>query len=197
MDELEGKKQLIAHVDPNRRGFVKQLIGAAFVPPLVATFAMDSLTAGEAAEPRLANACNVEDAGYVGPNAFQSHVFDSTNATRSNGVIGFLIEINPMEPRSLQAARILVGILLTPGSTYESGELYINGIPVVALPANGGFITSSEVQALCDFDELLQALAAGLVKVVIQILVHGAPFTLTGTVFPASPIVITLTPNTP
>lgn len=127
MDELEGKKRLVAHVEPNRRGFVKQLIGTAFVPPLVATFAMDSLTAGESAEPRLANACNVEDAGYVGPNAFQSHVFDSTNATRSNGVIGFLIEINPMEPRSLQAARILVGVLLTPGSTYESGELYING----------------------------------------------------------------------
>ena len=193
MDELEGKKRLVAHVDPNRRGFVKQILGAAFVPPLVATFAMDSLMADEVAEPRNANACQVEDPGYVGPNAFQSLVFDPTHGTRSNGVIGFLIEVSPMNPRSLASAKIIVGILLTPGSTYQSGQLEINGNPVCNLPATGGSITSQELQALCDFDELLQAMASGIVKVIIKILFHGEPYTLTGTVIPASPIIITLT----
>jgi hypothetical protein len=62
MDGQDIEKRLLDRVDPNRRSFVRQILGgAALVAPLVATSSIDSLIAPE--EARAANACAVGRGG--------------------------------------------------------------------------------------------------------------------------------------
>jgi hypothetical protein len=52
MDEREGQHRLIERVDPDRRDFVRRILGdSAFVSPLIATFSIDGLTAVWVAPP--------------------------------------------------------------------------------------------------------------------------------------------------
>jgi len=44
MKERDDKDKLLENVDPARRHFLKRVLGAGFVAPVVATFAIEALT---------------------------------------------------------------------------------------------------------------------------------------------------------
>jgi hypothetical protein len=194
MDEKDVKKRLVDHVDPNRRSFVRQILGgAAFVPPLIATFSIESLTASPE-EPTNSNTCLAEDAGYVGPSAYQAHVSDPTKATRANGVGTFVIQIPPMQPASVQKAQIRYSLVLTINTIFTESHIEIEGKTVCTVNGLEGTIDSKNLNNLCDFDELLQGLAAGSGKLVVQVDYKGSMFTLSGPIVPATANVINLAP---
>ena len=194
MDEKDVKKRLVDHVDPNRRSFVRQILGgAAFVPPLIATFSIESLTASPE-EPNNPNACLVEDTGYAGPSAFQAHVSDPTKATRVNGVGTFLIQIPPMQPASVQKAQVSYSLVLTTNTLFTESKIEIEGKTVCTINGLQSTIDSKNLDNLCDFDELLQGFAAGTGKLVVQVDYKGTMYTLSGPIVPATSNVIKLNP---
>ncbi len=193
MDEKDVKKRLVDHVDPNRRSFVRQILGgAAFVPPLIATFSIESLTASPD-EPSNPNAC-LEDAGYVGPSAYQAHVSDPTKATRGNGVGTFLIQIPPLQPASVQKAQISYSLVLTIIPSLRSPRSRSSGKTVCTVNGLESTIDSKNLDNLCDFDELLQGFAAGIAKLVVQVDYKDSMYTLSGPIVPATSNVINLNP---
>jgi hypothetical protein len=195
MNEGEGRKKLIDHVDPHRRDFVRRILGgAAFVAPLIATFSIDSLTANAADEQFNANACEVEDSGYVGPNTFLAYISDPKRLTRANGIGTFVILPSFMNPTSVNAATLGFTLGVTENATITSAYISVGGRDVCTLPPHGGSITALNVHALCDFDDLLGSLAAGLASLVCVITIGSGLFTLTGPIVPASPVVIKLKP---
>jgi len=195
MNEREGKKSLIDHVAPNRRDFVRRILaGTAFVPPLIATFSIDTLTANAADDQLDSNSCNVQDQGYVGPNYFQAHVSDPKKDTRANGVGTFLIVPAILPPASVSTAKIETTLVMTGNTTVDSAHIEVFGNNVCSVPPQGGTITAADVHGLCDFDGLLEALAAGIATLVCKVTVSSSPFTLKGPILPASPITIKLNP---
>jgi hypothetical protein len=187
MDEQDVTKKLIEHVDPNRRSFVRRILaGAAFVAPLIATFSIDSLTAGEPDEPENPNSTCTEDEGYVGPNAFQAHIADPTKGTRANGVGTFQITTHPFEPQTVGAAKLRFTLTVTKNTQLSGAFLKLNGKKLIDLPTAGGFVDNVTGRDLCDFDELLQALADGNVLLVVGVEVKQQLFQMKGKVLPAS-----------
>lgn len=55
MKERDDKDKLLENVDPARRNFLKKVLGAGFVAPVVATFAIEALTADSAQAQQAAN----------------------------------------------------------------------------------------------------------------------------------------------
>jgi hypothetical protein len=199
MKEREGKKNLIDHVDPSRRSFVMQLLGgAAFIPPLIATFSMDTLTA-RAGEPKNGNIseplnCNLVDEGYVGPNQFQALL--SGPGTRANGVATLIIT-TPQSDNCASQARVTYELKLTSNAEAISGVIIAFGLPVATLPiGTPALIGPADFANVCDLDAFLMDLASGFATISLKVLVHGEEFTLSGLITPAvNSFIITLSPE--
>jgi hypothetical protein len=194
MDERDIEKRLLDHVDPNRRSFVRQILGgAAFVAPLIATFSIDSLIAPE--EARASNTCSVEDTGYAGPQVYQSHVKSATHATTANGEVMLVIMGNPPGTLSVESAQVSYSIVLPPGTTFEDGHVEFDGNDVAKLDSTNGVIAKKNVNKLCGMAEFLDALDSEGATAVVNVLFGGeGPFKLTGTIKSTGPSIITLGP---
>jgi len=191
MDENGIEKRLLDHVDPNRRSFVRQILGGdALVAPLVATFSIESLIAPE--EARAANSCPVDDTGYAGPSVFQASFKDPTHTTHANGVATFVITANPPGTFSVKTAQVHYSILLAPGTTLDYASVLVHG-EEVDLVANG-VIDKSNLNSLCNFEEFLDGLDSEGSTIVVYVVVQDAHYTLTGTIKSVPPTVITLGP---
>jgi len=178
MKEPESKKNLVDQVDPNRRSFVARLLGAAaFVPPLIATFSMDALTA-RASEPLN---CNIDE-GYVGPNQFQAYL--SGPGTRANGVATFTITSPSNQPPSVCLAGVTYTLKLTKGASAVDGVIIFKGKCIVNLPI-GTPAAINDYNGLCDLDELLDDLKSGHAIMQLVITSNGKEFTLSGSITPS------------
>src|SRR5579862_9376249 len=124
MDEQDVRKKLLDHVDPNRRSFVRQILGgAALAAPLIATFSIDSLI--EPQEARAANACAVEEDGYAGPATFSGHFTDPTHTTKANGTISLMIAGYP--PGTVKDAKVNYSIVLSPNASFVKAHIESHG----------------------------------------------------------------------
>jgi len=191
MDKREIEKRLLDHVDPNRRSFVRQILGrAALVAPLIAMFSINSLIAPE--EARAQSPCPVDDTGYAGPSVFQASFKDPTHTTHANGVATFVITANPPGTFSVKKAQVDYSILLAPGTTldYASVLLYFEEVDLVA----NGVIDKSNLHSACNFGEFLDGLDSEGSAIVVYVVVQGAHYTLTGTIKSVPPSIITLGP---
>jgi hypothetical protein len=193
MDPQDVKKKLLDHVDPNRRSFVRQILGgAALVAPLVATFSIESLVAPE--EARAANSCPAEDTGYAGPQVYQSHFKSATHATTANGEITFVIMGNPPGTFSVSSAQVSYSIVLPATTTFLNGHVEFDGEDVAKLDKSG-VIGQNDVNKLCGMAEFLDALDSEYSTVVINVDFKGeGPFQLTGVIKSTGTSVITLNP---
>lgn len=190
MKERESEKKLVDHVEPNRRSFVARLLGAAsFVPPLIATFSMDALTA-RAGEPLN---CNVDE-GYVGPNEFQAYL--SGPGTRANGVATFTITSPSNQPPSVCVAGVTYNLKLTKGASAVNGVILLKGKCIVTLPiGTPAAIIATDYDTLCDLDELLDDLKSGHTIMQLVITSNGKQFTLSGPIQPSvNSFIISLDP---
>jgi hypothetical protein len=202
MDKREIEKRLLDHVDPNRRSFVRQILGgAALVAPLVATFSIESLIAPE--EARAANACPVDDTGYAGPSVFQARFSDPTHTTHANGVATFVITANPAGTFSVKKAQVDYSILLAPPATFVSAYILSprllpfgggDGVAFLPGPLAKGTLNRENVGGLCIFDALLDGLDSEGCSIVMNVEVQGTQFTLSGTIKSVPPSIITLGP---
>ena len=193
MDKREIEKRLLDHVDPNRRSFVRQILGgAALVAPLVATFSIESLIAPE--EARASNSCPVDDTGYAGPALYQVHFKDPNHTTTANGTATFQIMAHPPGTFSVKTAQVSYSIVLPPGITFVGGEVESHGNVVAGLPGTRGTIDKNDLM-LCDFGEFLDGLDSEYSTVVINVDFKGeGPFQLTGVIKSTGTSVITLNP---
>jgi len=197
MDEQDIKKRLLDHVDPNRRNFVRQILGgAAFVAPLIATFSIDSLVAPE--EARASNVCKVDEEGYAGPQVFQAHFSDPSHTTTASGVATFVIMANPPGSFSVQTAQVDYTLVLTGNTTFVKGKIYSNrdneGEVAHFTDFPSGKIDASKLSSLCKFYEFLDGLDAEYSTLEVDVTVAGTPYTLTGTIKSKTAAVITLGP---
>jgi hypothetical protein len=192
MDKREIEKRLLDHVDPNRRSFVRQILGgAALVAPLIAMFSINSLIAPE--EARAQSPCPV-DTGYAGPSVFQASLKDPTHTTHANGVATFVITANPPGTFSVKKAQVDYSILLAPPATFVSAAIVSHGDPVAYLPLAKGTLNLESVPSLCDFYEFLDGLDSEGSSVLINVEVQGTQYTLSGTIKSVPPSIITLGP---
>ena len=95
---------IFERVGANRRDFLKRVLGgAAFAVPVIASFSIDGLWVGTASAQALGSQyCNMPDTGYIGPRAFEAHLFDQDFLTRLNGEATFTISAagrRPPRPR--------------------------------------------------------------------------------------------------
>jgi len=187
------KKKLLDHVDPNRRSFVRQILGgAALVAPLVATFSIESLIAPEDA--RAANSCPAEDTGYAGPQVYQSHFKSPSSATTANGEITFVIMGHPPGTFSVSSAQVSYSIMLPATTTFLSGHVEFDGNEVAKLDKSG-VIGQNDVNKLCGMAEFLDALDSEYATVVVNVdFKGGGPFELIGVIKSTGSSVITLNP---
>jgi hypothetical protein len=195
MDEQDNKKRLLDHVDPNRRSFVRQILGgAAFVAPLIATFSIDSLTAGEPEKTRESNTCAVDDQGYAGPAVFQVSFSDPSHSTHANGTATFTITGTP--PFSVQTAEVIYSLFLSPGATFCKAFIcsYNEVVECYLKDTKHGVINAACILELCDFDEFLIGLDSEGSKIVVIVDVQGQKYELTGTIKSKGASVITLGP---
>ena len=194
MDEQDVKKKLLDHVDPNRRSFVRQILGgAALVAPLVATFSIESLIAPE--EARAANSCKSKDTGYAGPALYQVHFKDPSHTTTANGIATFQITGNPPGTFSVKTAEVHYSILLAPPATFLSAFIIdpeSNGEDVADLNGTYGVIDEKCLKYVCGMQEFLDALDSEYSTIVVCVEVNGTTYTLRGTIKSVPPNVITL-----
>jgi hypothetical protein len=193
MDKRDIEKRLLDHVDPNRRSFVRQILGgAALVAPLVATFSIESLIAPE--EARAANTCPVKDTGYAGPALYQVHFKDPSHTTTANGTATFQIMGNPPGTFSVKTAQVYYSIVLAPPAVFESAYIESHGEDVADLNGTKGVIDQSCLKYLCGMEEFLDALDSEYSTIVVCVEVQGTPHTLSGVIKSVPPTVITLGP---
>ena len=193
MDKREIEKRLLDHVDPNRRSFVRQILGgAALVAPLVATFSIESLIAPE--EARAANSCPVDDTGYAGPALYQVHFKDPNHTTTANGTATFQIMAHPPGTFSVKTAQVSYSIVLAPPATFVSAYVTIHGEGVAALNSQHGVIDKKDLMSLCGFDEFLDGLDSEGSMIYVTVEVQGTQYTLSGTIKSVPPSIITLGP---
>jgi hypothetical protein len=195
MDKREIEKRLLDHVDPNRRSFVRQILGgAALVAPLVATFSIESLIAPE--EARAANSCSVKDTGYAGPALYQVHFKDPSHTTTAKGTATFQIMGNPPGTFSVKTAQVYYSIVLSPPAVFESGLAFIasHGEVVADLNEINGVIDQSCLKYICDMEEFLDALDSEYSTIFVFVDVQGTRYSLTGTIKSVPPTIITLGP---
>ncbi len=202
--------RVIDHVDPSRRDFVKRVLaGAAFAAPVVASFSIESLfvnsaygqsCSGSANSSNISNSCRcLADPGYVGPAVFQCYVEDTSGNTRVNGEVSLNIDRDDRDGHRDghdDDKGIDIRLDLTQGATVTSAYLTINGQEVasVQLHESHGFgphdltgkISVADITGLCDFDALLQAMAAQTVVAVVQGTYSGTSFNAQGPVSAAS-----------
>jgi hypothetical protein len=179
MAEHDDKSQnLLAKVDPNRRGFVKRVLaGAAFAAPIVATFSIDGLSVDSAmAQVTTSGVCSL-DPGYVGPSSYRAHV--SGSGTRVNGEVQFSIDYDPRQTGSLDTS-----LEMTENTVVTEAYISVNSVEVATIPLHGESIDTANITGLCDFDALLQAMAAGQATVTVIGTYEGSPYTVTGPVVP-------------
>ena len=194
MDEQDIKKRLLDHVDPNRRSFVRQILGgAAFVAPLIATFSIDSLTAGEPEGVRESNTCAVDDQGYAGPAVFQVSFSDPSHSTHANGTATFTITANPPGTFSVKTAEVIYSLFLAPGATFcKAFILSYDQVVVCYLEDTKHGVIDKGTIMLCDFDEFLIGLDSEGSTIVVLVEVQGQKYELTGTIKSKGASVITL-----
>ena len=193
MDKREIEKRLLDHVDPNRRSFVRQILGgAALVAPLVATFSIESLIAPE--EARASNSCSVDDTGYAGPALYQVHFKDPNHTTTANGTATFQIMAHPPGTFSVKTAQVYWSIVLSPPAVYESTSIYSHGEDVADLNGLIGVLDHSFLRYLCGMEEFLDALDSEGSMIYVTVEVQGTQYTLSGTIKSVPPSIITLGP---
>jgi len=188
MDQQERRKRLAEQVAPNRRDFVMRVLGGAFVPPLIATFSMDALTA-TSAEAQISpntSAC-LQDPGYVGPNVFECHFFDPGKKTLANGEVTIVVVATP-------AKHLETAIVVSNDTIINSTHIVVNGQNVASVPRPSGTIERDQVSDLCSFDELLLAMGAAIATITCDVTFEGERFTLTGPIIAASAAVIKIAP---
>ncbi len=201
---------ILSHVETNRRGFVKQVLaGAAFTVPVIATFSIESLfidsayaqCGGGSSSSTSAYASGshgLPDLGYVGPAMFQAYVEDVSGNTRVNGEVILRID-NDKGPHG--GTTLNVRIRLTKDAQVSAGSLSVNGYTVANIELHSsdyfghhdqvGRISTTDIQGLCDFENLLQDMASQQVTAVISGTYSGTPFNAQGpvTAASASPII--------
>jgi hypothetical protein len=184
MEKRDGKERLLEHITPNRRDFVKRIVGsAAFAPPFIATFSMDSLTARAAEPPSNANVCEETDPGYVGPTTFQCHISDPNQETRANGQATFTVN-TPLFGPETTPTQLQSSLMLTHHTNVDSAYIVVNGQNLATVPTNNGTIGSGDITGPCNLDELLQAMAAGLATLSVVVTFDSTQYTLTGPIVP-------------
>jgi hypothetical protein len=190
MEKRDGEERLLERISANRRDFVKRILGgAAFVPPFIATFGIDSLTANAAEPPTNANVCEETDPGYVGPNAFQCHISDPNQETRANGEATFTLN-TPFFDRDSAPTHLQSSLQVTPNTTVNSAYIVVNGSNLATVPTHNGTIGAAEITGPCNLDELLQAMAAGLATLSVMVTFDSMEYTLTGPIVPGTPVTI-------
>jgi hypothetical protein len=186
MDEQEIQKRLIEHVDPNRRSFVRRILaGAALVSPLIATFSIDTLTAGTPEDTVNPNSTCTEDQGYIGPNAFQAHISDPTGGTRANGMGMFTITVPLTESATVAHAKLRFTLTVTKNNGLNGAYIEAHGRKLIDLPDGNGYVDNAPNRNLCDFDELLECLANGDAVLVVGVDIQHEMYTLKGPIVPA------------
>jgi hypothetical protein len=188
MEKRDGKQKLLEHITPNRRDFVRRILGsAAFAPPLIATFAIDSLRANAAEPPSNANVCEETDPGYVGPTTFQCHISDPNQETRANGQATFTAT-SPGFPPAPTPTELQSSLMLTHHTTVNSAYIVVNGQNLATVPTPNGTIGAGDITGPCNLDELLQAMAAGLATLSVVVTFDSTEYTLTGPIIPGTSV---------
>jgi len=197
MTDENPNNPILNHVEPSRRGFMKTVLaGAAFAAPVIATFSIEGLgvdTAyGQVSSSALSSASGsrgpcLPDLGYVGPAVFRAYVLDVSGSTRVNGEL--TIALND-EGKSAD-----VRLDLVKDADVSSAYLTINGITAATLRLRAddnfghvhyeGRLTAGDLQGVCDFDSLLQAMASQTVAAVVTGTYSYASFDAQGTIFSA------------
>lgn len=182
-DEIQ-RNEILNHVEPNRRDFVKRVLaGAAFAVPVVATFSIESLfvdsayaQSGCGSSSSIGYGCCLPDLGYVGPSVFQAYVADVGGGTRVNGEV--ILTVDNDRDHGQTSTTLRVRVRLTQDAPVSTAYLTINGsmVAVMELHSSNGFdhhdqsgsVGAADLRAICDFDSLLQAMAGQQVMVVLQ-----------------------------
>jgi hypothetical protein len=177
------------------------LAGAAFAAPFIATFSVDGLSAGSAEAASFANisnSCSNMDAGYVGPTLFQAHLFDPTGQTTANGQAQFQIVGagggEDDDNAGHKFVELATTLTMTSNTTAINGHIEINGQNVASLTQGRGFIGPANIHGLCDFNSLLQAMAAGLATCVVTATFMAASHTLSGPIHAAGSETVKVNP---
>jgi len=200
----EHSRNVLEHVPPARREFLKRLLaGAAYATPVIATFSIDSLMDSAQAQVPIyyvnttntANACYAGDVGYEGPKIFQAHV--STGAVsvlpipvlkaqhRVNGEVTFLLNVV-----NATVNFISVSIQMVPGATVSSATIFVGplaathpALSTTIFTINDGSIVTN---VACDVDELADLMASGNASINVQGTFGGSPFSVSGAIIPAA-----------
>lgn len=193
---------ILNNVEPNRRSFVKKVLaGAAFTVPVIATFSIESLFVDSAyaqcgrsnSSAYASGPSGLPDLGYVGPAVFQAYVDDVSGNTRVNGEVTLSVDSDRGQHRD---TTINVRIRMTKDAQVSSASLTVNGYTVanIELHASDDFghgdhdgrISATDIQGLCDLDNLFQDLASQQVTAVVAGTYSGTPFNAQGPVKAAS-----------
>jgi len=196
MEQQGSKDRILSKVDASRRDFVKRVLGvAAFAAPVIASFSIDGLSIESAeaqAFPSGPSGCAV-DTGYNGPVHYQAQLADPSGATGVTGEVNFTVEGD--NARTGQTREIDTKLSVTKNATVLSAYISVNGIDVANFPEGQGVIGTGDVQRICDFDALLQAMALEQTMVVVQGVLGGNAFTITGAIEPKPGETISLGPQ--
>jgi len=172
--------EVIQKVGANRRDFLKRVLaGAAFAVPIVASFSIDGLWVGTVSAQSFSSSyCGMPDTGYIGPQTFEAHLSDPNLQSRLNGEVEFTI-VGPDEDGhghadrntgdddrghrgGTRTAKIRTRLTLPTGASVTDAYIAVDSQRVVSFPNGNGVITTNmPLGEVCDFDGLLQAMAAG------------------------------------
>jgi hypothetical protein len=202
---MDKTNRVLEAVNPARREFMKKLLaGAAFAAPIVATFSIDTLTANAAPAflPNTVyypNSSCPTDAGYSGPTFFLAHVSVKTAAPYAkppkppngpkapvvNGEVEFVLL--PTNGGYLNA--IQVDLQFVDGVTLDTLLIYTTPgpgpAPAVTKSLGGSpavliFASDLNTKVVCDLDELVDDMAAGLATAVVTGTYQGSSFVAAG-----------------
>jgi len=188
----EDKKNVLEHVHPHRREFLKKaLAGAAFAAPVIATFSIDALTANSAYAfaPNTSNQCSA-DAGYVGPQNFQAHVSAGPLAGwvhRVNGEATFRFSLYG-EGGVPSLSGINVSIQMVDNATITKAEIMVGPITAVSWSSNPYMIIDGNLttQVACDLDELADLMASLCTTLQVTGMYAGMPYVAIGSILPVN-----------
>ena len=184
MPDAKRLDSILNRIDPNRREFVRRVLGyTAFAAPIITTFSIESLAPDTAlaqsgtcsvGTPQPVSGVCVPDTGYVGPAEFQAHVEDRSGNTRVNGEVFINVFPNSTAAITLQMVK---------GAQVQSAYLAINCVDIVNIPLSGNpIINASNLINMCDFDQFLEALASQQVTAIVSGTYAGNSFNAQGPV---------------
>jgi hypothetical protein len=196
------KQEILDKVGSNRRDFLKKVLaGAAFATPVMASFSIDGLWAGVAPTQSFASSyCHQAPSEYNGPRKFKAHFSDQQLKTRLNGQADFKISLaddhdhdghdpNPGDDddhsHPVETARLETFLSLSGNAQILDAYIAVDSQRVVGLQdKKGNIFPSTHLSYLCDFTQLLEAMAADRAYVVVAATSRGEQFYLTGRIQP-------------